>query len=191
MAHSETIKTEFKISEISQEIIKDYDINGPSNTLLKIRAKQQQTNIIVNFANLKRKTLKLNTSATETQCQTKIYLTTEDTDFDMLCNALPEGVTICAHELAQDAKTKKEVHQFLFINRVEDEAELFFIECGEFTPQKNIIDFSKKKLNLRKNKYKIEIIEPKTTTLDSALWIALSIEHIKASSLIEKLTVSI
>lgn len=191
MAHSENIKTEFKISEISQEVINNYNTNGPFNTLLKIRAKQQQTNLIVNFANLNRKKIKLNSFAKEAQSQIKIHLTSEDTDFDLLCNSLPEGVSICAHELTQSTKKTKGTHQFLFINRVENEAELFFIKCGEFTPQKNIIDFSKKIHQSEQHDFTNKTIEPKTTTIDSALWIALSIEHIKASSLIEKQTVNI
>lgn len=191
MAHSENNKAEFKISEISQEVINEYDINGPFNTLLKIRAKQQQTNLIVNFADLNRKVIQLKSYPAKNETETLLHLTSEETDLEAFCNTLPEGVSICAHELSEQRKSKKCAHQFLFINRIDNEAELFFIKCDEFTPQKNIIDFCKKKSETQQNNNKKIILEPKTTTIDSALWLALSIEHIKAASLIEKQTVNI
>lgn len=183
MANQTTTKPEFKIFEISQEIINKYNKNGPFNTLLKVRAKQQQTKLIVEFASLEKKSIKLTELAETTGHANNIFLTNEDTNLTLLSNTLPDGVTICAHQ-SNDSK-KKPTYQFLFIHKIGLDAELFFIESKEFTPNKNIVNFSTKEhVTLAGGSQKV-IQNPKTTTIDSALWLALSIEHIYASSLID------
>lgn len=189
MTHKNKTKIEFQIHEISKELINEYDRNGPFNTLLKIRAKQQQTNLILNFSKLKRRLISLSKGSAEPQKKQKIYLTSPETDLVHFANEMPDGVTICAHEICGKTNTT----QFLFVNRINLEAELFFINCDEFTPSKNISNYKLNRAEANKNNdnQNPAFEDARTTTIDSALWIALTIEHIKASSLQEKQTVSV